>query len=79
MWPSSDAKKYSLIGRQPLRSPSLQRGDPAQDVLDELEDLGARIATAIPLDRIVETPVLGLPQNLPLVARPQRVDHGECS
>jgi hypothetical protein len=47
VWPSSDAKKYSLIGRQPLRSPSLQRGEPAQDVLDELEDLGARIATAI--------------------------------
>jgi hypothetical protein len=49
VWPSSDAKEYSLIGRQPLHSRSLQRGEraSAQDVLDELEDLGVRIATAI--------------------------------
>jgi hypothetical protein len=41
--------------------------------------LGMRIATAdLPLDRIVETPVLGVPQNLPFVARPQRVDRSEC-
>ena len=31
------------------------------------------------LDHVVETPVLGSPQNLPLVARPQRIDHSERS
>lgn len=56
---------------------ALFKNDPHQVIGAEFDALSRDRYGGASLDHVVEVPVLGVPQNLPLVARSQRVDHSE--